>query len=69
MKRKENFNNFYLRTPDNLAQHLISSAKSWGMSKNGYLNKLLRDDMEIKANKNITFVEDTYLKQLQIQNK
>jgi len=69
MKREENYSQFYLRTPANLAHHLISTAKSWGLSKNGYLNKLLRDDMELKATKHTKFVEEGYLKLLQAQGK
>jgi len=39
------------------------------MSKNGYLNKLLRDDMELEAIKNTRFVEEAYLKLLDAQGR
>ena len=41
MEREKGYTQFYLRTPANLAVHLSNTAKSWGMTKNGYLNKLL----------------------------
>ena len=69
MKREESYTQFYLRTPANLTAHLSSTAKNWGMTKNGYLNKLLRDDMELKATKHTKFVEKAYLKLLQAQGK
>jgi len=69
MEREKGYTQFYLRTPANLAVHLSNTAKSWGMTKNGYLNKLLKDDMETKAIKHTKFVEEAYLKLLQVQGK
>ena len=69
MEEKKQYTQFYLRTPSNLATHLSHTSKRWGMSKNGYLNKLLRDDMELEAIKNTRFVEDAYLKLLDAQGR
>jgi len=69
MEEQERYTQFYLRTPANLATHLSHTSKRWGMSKNGYLNKLLRDDMELEAIKNTRFVEDAYLQLLDAQGR
>ena len=69
MKREDNYTQFYLRTPENLATHLSHTSKSWGMTKNGYLNKLLRDDLELKAAKRTKSIEDAYFKLLEAQGK
>ena len=69
MEEQKRYTQFYLRTPPNLATHLSHTSKRWGMSKNGYLNKLLRDDMELEAIKNTRFVEDAYLQLLDAQGR
>ena len=69
MEEKKQHTQFYLRTPSNLATHLSHTSKRWGMSKNGYLNKLLRDDMELQASKNTKFVEEAYLTLLDPQGR
>ena len=69
MGEKKQYIQFYLRTPSNLATHLSHTSKRWGLSKNGYLNKLLRDDLELEAIKNTRLVEDAYLKLLDAQGR
>ena len=46
MKKDKKYSLTYFRTTTDLGNHVVESADSHGMSKNAYLNKLLKEDMD-----------------------
>jgi hypothetical protein len=46
MKKDKKYSLTYFRTTKELGNHIVESADSHGMSKNAYLNKLLKEDMD-----------------------
>ena len=46
MKKDKQYSLIYFRTTKELGNHVVESADSHGMSKNAYLNKLLKEDMD-----------------------
>jgi len=46
MKKDKQYSLTYFRTTKELGNHVVESADSHGMSKNAYLNKLLKEDMD-----------------------
>ena len=46
MKKDTKYSLTYFRTTKELGNHIVESADSHGMSKNAYLNKLLKEDMD-----------------------
>ena len=46
MKKDKKYSLTYFRTTKELGNHVVESADSHGMSKNAYLKKLLKEDMD-----------------------
>ena len=46
MKKDKKYSLTYFRPTTDLGNHVVESADSHGMSKNAYLNKLLKEDMD-----------------------
>ena len=57
MGRSENKRTFYFRTNQKLGAHIEKRATEWGLTMNGYLNRLVREDFELELRKNTSFIE------------
>jgi len=57
MKKIENKRTFYFRTNQNLGAHIQRRSLEWGLTMNGFLNKLVGQDYEEFIRKNTSFVE------------
>ena len=60
MENQEGLKSLYLRVPSETATHLERMAKRWNVSKNGYLNKLLREDLEREIQSGTAFLEKVH---------
>ena len=61
-KQEGSLKNLYLRAPAETAMHLEKMAKRWNLTKNGYLNKLLREDLEREIQSGTDFLEKVHQK-------
>ena len=52
----------YLRVPAETATHLARMAKRWNVSKNGYINRILREDLEREIQSGTAFLEKVHQK-------
>ena len=57
MRKSENKRDVYFRTNQKLAAHIERKATEWGLTMNGYLNRLVREDFELELRKNTSFIE------------
>lgn len=57
MRKSENKRDVYFRTSQKLGAHIEKRAAEWGLTMNGYLNKLIGQDYEEFVQKNTSFVE------------
>jgi hypothetical protein len=57
MRKSENKRTFYFRTSEKLGAHIERKATEWGLTMNGYLNRLVREDFELELRKNTSFIE------------
>jgi predicted HicB family RNase H-like nuclease len=61
-KQEGSLKSLYLRVPSETATHLKRMAKRWNVSKNGYLNKLLREDLQKEIQSGTAFLEKVHQK-------
>ena len=57
MRRSENKRTFYFRTNQKLGAHIQQRSLEWGLTMNGYLNRLVREDFESELRKKTSFIE------------
>ena len=62
MEKQKAMRNLYLRAPAEIASHLEMMARKWNVSKNGYVNKLLREDLEREIQLSTDFFERVHEK-------
>ena len=53
MRKSENKRTFYFRTSEKLGAHIERKATEWGLTMNGYLNRLVREDFELELRKKL----------------
>ena len=57
MGKSENKRTFYFRTNQKLGTHIQRRSLEWGLTMNGYLNRLVREDFELELRKKTGFIE------------
>ena len=57
MRKSENKRDVYFRTSQKLGAHIEKRAAEWGLTMNGYLNRLVREDFESELRKKTGFIE------------
>ena len=62
MEKQEGLKSLYLRVPSETAMHLKKMAKRWNVSKNGYINRILREDLEREIQSGTAFLEKVHQK-------
>ena len=62
MENQEGLKSLYLRVPSETATHLAKMAKRWNVSKNGYINRILREDLEREIQSGTAFLEKVHQK-------
>ena len=58
MRKSENKRDVYFRTSQKLGAHIEKRDAEWGLTMNGYLNRLVREDFELELRKNTSFIEN-----------
>ena len=53
----KNYIKCYFQTSQKLGAHIEKRAAEWGLTMNGYLNRLVREDFELELRKNTSFIE------------
>ena len=57
MRKSENKRTFYFRTNQKLGTHIQRRSLEWGLTMNGYLNRLVREDFELELRRKTAFIE------------